>query len=448
MTRKERILTKARNPKIDHSKCAKDHIEIKATPAGEKALIALGFSIEYRRKYIDYNVWHIPDGMSLEQAVETIADIAGVEDVAYDYAAEPCSLPFALDSNGLPNDSLISQQMATLNQMGITGTPSMWNLFEKYPFELATPIIGIYERTLDITHEDFQGQYLLPPVGGTLQDPFTGDGRHFVSVSGIMAAKAGNALGIAGLAFNSKIHMGAGYNLSYAFSYVDYCIQNGIKIVNISYGMPEEVWDLDLPIWLPLAKAAKDNNVVICAAAGNFDRNHPTRKINGFSLGEGVFTVAGLQQSGVSIHQDSFYNEYVTFCAPFSVFTLDKPNSGTAQAFDSYAIKSGTSFATPVIVSLVALLRTINPNFTYSEIEQIIAMSCKPFVPPAGKPVYGYGIPHFRTAITIAMNNAVGLYYGDMPIRQMAYGNMQIASLTAWDGEKWVESWRPTAKLF
>ena len=444
MTRKERILTKAHNPQIDHSKCAGDHIEIKATPAGEKALVALGFSVGRRRKHIDYHVWHIPEGMSLEQAVEAAAGVSGVEDVEFDREVESYSLPFPLDEQGLPNDSYVNNQAGYLGQMGIFGEPSMWSLFDRYPFPLHTPIVGVKEHILDITHVDLQGQYILPPWSPEGVDPFNGDGGHSVKVAGIIGAKTGNAKGIAGLAFNSKIHMGASNYMSSTIDYVEYCITNNIKAINISSGTAAQEGSSS---WQTIAKAAKDNNVVICVAAGNTGID-PQGSTNIYSFGEGVFTVAGLDNNSSKIYHGSWYNEHVTFAAPHYALTTAKNNSGTPQASDTYTGVSGTSFSAPVVTSLVALLRTINPNFTHSEIEQIIAMSCKPFVPPAGKPVYGYGIPHFRTAITIAMNNAVGLFYGDAPIRRLWSDGKFIEGLFVNQGGEWVRTWNPTAKLF
>ncbi|MGE5498329.1 MAG: S8 family peptidase, partial [Syntrophothermus sp.] len=152
-------------------------------------------------------------------------------------------------------------------------------------------VIGVIDSGIDYGHEDLKANVWVNPkeqVNG-IDDDNNGyiddvhgwdfcnkdnnpmdDDFHGTHVAGIIAAKGNNLLGISGVAWNVKVaalkflnNVGGG-KTSDAISALEYCITNGIKIVNCSWG-----GTVNDPALSDEISKANQAGIIIIAAAGN-----------------------------------------------------------------------------------------------------------------------------------------------------------------------------------
>ena len=207
---------------------------------------------------------------------------------------------------------------------------------------------------------------------------------HGSMVAGIIGASANNGVGIAGISWNVKI---MSVKVIYPYNVTDmtdvargihYAVDNGARIINISFGRSriksEEL--LALNEALDYAQAA---SVLVIAAAGNsgsrLDNEH-----NFYPAGlthDNIISVTAIDQSGQLWAAANRGAEMVDVAAPGVAIYSTVP-VGPASLFRKYYDQSGyqlcegTSVATPFVSGVAALIYSHYPNFDYHKVKQII----------------------------------------------------------------------------
>src|SRR5215210_6969788 len=161
---------------------------------------------------------------------------------------------FILRATAIPNDPMFSQ-LYGLNNTGQTGgrvdadidAPEGWDAAGLGSFPASGGVrIGIVDTGIDQTHPDLSGKTVgcADSIGGTvIEGACFDDSLHGTHVAGTIAAKANNATGVAGVAFNASLVIckalrgGAGVGLT---SDVANCItwthSKGAKVISMSLG--------------------------------------------------------------------------------------------------------------------------------------------------------------------------------------------------------------------
>ena len=199
-------------------------------------------------------------------------------------------------------------------------------------------------------------------------DPIDDHG-HGTHVAGTIGAEGNNSIGVAGVAWNTKImaikflsRYGYGYT-SDAIETINYAVDNGANVINASWGGGGYSQALKDSI-----SAANDQGVVFVAAAGNNGRN--TDSYNFYPAGYDVPNVVSVGASTIYEAMPYFSNygaSSVELVAPgYSIYSTYRNNS--------YATMSGTSMAAPHVAGAVAMYLGQNPNSTPSQVKaQLIA---------------------------------------------------------------------------
>ncbi len=207
--------------------------------------------------------------------------------------------------------------------------------------------------------DDIHGMDAYNDDGDPLDDH--GHGTH---VSGTIGAEGNNAIGVAGVAWDTKI-MGVKFLSRYGYGYtsdaietIDYAVANGAKVINASWGGGGYSQALKDSI-----SAANDQGVVFVAAAGNSGLN--TDYYNAYPAGYDVPNVISVGASTVYEAMPYFSNygaSSVELVAPgYSVFSTYYNNR--------YASMSGTSMAAPHVAGAVAMYLGQNPNAIPSQVK-------------------------------------------------------------------------------
>ena len=258
-------------------------------------------------------------------------------------------------------------------------------------------IVGVIDTGIDGGHPDFTGvidtslsrTFLNDQVfeSGALWDPI-GHGTH---VAGIIGAIENSELGVNGVCKKVKIASlkicndeGESYASNFADAIV-FATQQNIPILNISHGWYQNDNCNDQALDIVLANY---KGVVVCAAGNEGVNNDGIDPCYPASLSHNNIISVGAIDSDSNRatfinNQSSNYGEYsVDIFAPgkniISTFCRNNSNKildwGTHYGV-GYACISGTSMAAPFVTGVVALLLSINPNLTVSQIKTAILES-------------------------------------------------------------------------
>lgn len=215
---------------------------------------------------------------------------------------------------------------------------------------------------------------------------------HGSHVSGIIAAKRNNGMGINGVANNVEIMSlravpedGDEHDKDVALA-IRYAVDNGAKVINGSFGKtysPYKQWVYDA------IKYAADNDVLIVNAAGNsgsnIDKNvtYPNDTPTAFNQIANNFVVVGasgpIYDDSVAAHFSNYGKQNVDVFAPGVDIFSTVPNN-------KYEESGGTSMAAPCVAGIAALLRSYYPKLTARQIKTILMNSGTKIDFKVGKP--------------------------------------------------------------
>jgi hypothetical protein len=275
---------------------------------------------------VDCFVMIVPTGMSVSQA---IAKVSKEPSVAWSQPMFDYKIDGAYETS--LNDPLFRVQP----------TAAAWQLASLQRVASGRGVkIAIVDSRIDLRHPDLAGQFLLDRdfVGDDESRPET----HGTRVAGIIGAKAGNGIGIAGVAPGAKIMaLRACRESRRSASTVTLCrtlalakalqfaIGNGADVINLSLAGPDD------PLLIRLVEQALARNVSVVVA---FDRNLPQ---GGFPASiRGVIPVA---DDSLELLPDGVYR------APGRDVPTTQPGGG-------WSLVDGTSYAVAQISGLVALV--------------------------------------------------------------------------------------------
>ena len=251
----------------------------------------------------------------------------------------------------------------------------------------------------DVIGYDFVDQDLINSGDYSVRDGYPQDERgHGTSVTGIIAAEKDNGIGIAGIAYNSKIMTlrafdvtGNGQDDDVAASMI-YAVLNGVKILNCSFG---DVYKS--PIVEDAIQFALASNVVVVVSAGNerasFDR-YPANI-------PGVISVSATTEDDRSASFSSFGN-FISLAAPGVNILTTERNNGYQQF-------AGTSASAPIVSAVVALMLEKNPNLTPKQVKSIIENSSEDIGTSGWDIYFGAGLVNAKNAVQFASTSEVAI---------------------------------------
>lgn len=222
-------------------------------------------------------------------------------------------------------------------------------------------VVAVVDTGVRRDHPDLAGQVLAGRDFVAPGTPATDQNGHGTHVAGIIAARAGNGRGVAGLAKSSRIlpvrvldAAGSGDTAAVARGIV-WAVKHGADVVNLSLGTTRS----DTATREAVAYAVS-RNVVVVAAAGNdgcaFLFGSPTTYPASYP---DVIGVAAVDRNGATASYSSC-GSWVDVAAPGSdIFStmIARPDSRLGcPATAMYCSLSGTSMASPQVAASAALL--------------------------------------------------------------------------------------------
>ncbi|MBU2069636.1 MAG: S8 family serine peptidase [Gammaproteobacteria bacterium] len=332
----------------------------------------------------DIMVAELAQGADLRQEMQRLRQLPGVLTVEPD---------FRLRKIATPNDPQLSQQWHLNGSFGINGAAA-WDLSTGD----SEQVIAVIDTGVDYNHADLAANIWQNPqeiAGDAIDndnngyvddiyginpaddnsDPMDEDG-HGTQVASIMAAVTDNAVGIAGVSWQTKIlpcrfmdKNGEGF-VSDAIACLNYVLDlknnQGVNIIatNNSWGSSSFSQALYNAI-----VAQRDAGILFIAGAGN-DGNSARFYPAGYNLSN-IISVAAHDQQGALAGFSNYGRDWVHLSAPGVAIAA-------AQTGGGYATASGTSMAAPVVSGVAALVAAYEPALGMTALRNRILIAGAP----------------------------------------------------------------------
>jgi len=251
-------------------------------------------------------------------------------------------------------------------------------------------VVAVLDTGVDSSHPDLA----VNIIGGwnfvENNDNITDVDGHGTMVSGIIAAAANNGIGIVGVAPNVsimplKVLSESGENWAEINSAIRYAADNGARVISMSFGGNYSRLSRATEAAIDYAYG---RGCVLVAGAGNDNSSelfYPAAY-------DHVIAVSAIDQMDKRA-SFSNYGGYIDFCAP-GVDILTTIKGG------EYTNGSGTSFSTPFVTGVVALMLSEYPYLSPDEVSATLRVQVEDLGEVGWDPYFGWGLVNAYSAVS------------------------------------------------
>lgn len=341
----------------------------------EKEFAASGASIVDTIDQIRVKRIKVPEN-ALEKVRNALAHNKNIEFVEENFIGQGAMVP---------NDPNFSTQWHHAKIM----TPSAWD----YGTGSADIPIAIIDSGVDPAQPDLMGK-LLPGYNFVNNNTDTHDLLgHGTSVAGSASAQTNNAIGVAGVSWNSTIMPFVVLDSSNYATYANIAsaivraVDSGAKVINISIAGSSSSYTLENAV-----DYAWNHGVLVFAAAANYNLSTPYYP----AACTHAIAVAATDSAD---RKASFsnYGDWITLAAP-GVSIVTTNNGG------GYSSKSGTSFSSPIAAGVAALIWSVNPQLSNQQVYDILVSTADDLGASGFDTSFGYGRINAYNAMLEALN--------------------------------------------
>lgn len=277
----------------------------------------------------------------------------------------------------------------------------------------------LIDSGIDYSHYELQDNYIwgYDWVDDDF-DPMDEDG-HGTHCAGIIAA-VDNSFGIIGTAPNVNLYVARASqtndiidSIYWAGStYYDSDPNNNIDIISISMGVE------DYQLLNDVCEYARNEGVVIVAAAGNFDDYHPSYNVEFPANYDSVISVGATDQNNQRADFSCYVGDLDVVAPGVDIVStccgyLDGSYYDNDGIVNGYAILSGTSMACPHVTGVVALILSASNNIYNLEgsirvaaVEECLFNTANSLdIPDYNEGEYGNGLVNASAAVNYALWN-------------------------------------------
>jgi subtilisin family serine protease len=251
----------------------------------------------------------------------------------------------------------------------------------------ASPLVAVIDTGVDYTHPDLAGKVVKGyNFVEYTADPMDDHG-HGTHVSGVIAARLNNKVGIPGVSNGSVLAIKAldfsGFGTYFEIAQAIYSAASNaaVKVINMSlggYGNSSTMYDA-------VRYAVVTKGKLLVAAAGNSNtdvRHYPAAYADDPVLLDRVISVAasGVYATGSTSGSSYFvqgckasysnYGTWVSVVGPGTNITSTMPTKANASYVYNYGTMSGTSMASPHVAAVAARVWSLSPTTTNVRIGQ------------------------------------------------------------------------------
>jgi len=293
----------------------------------------------------------------------------------------------------VPNDPLYAiGRYTSVGQWGMTrtGLPEAWDVTTGSP----DVTVAIIDTGINPNLADFAGRIVSPysMLAQSAAWPAWEDREvdgHGTAVAAVAVAQGDNAQGIAGAAWNVKImpvkiSEAGDSDTSTLAGAIEYAVDNGADIINVSFSGPDTSRVLNAAVGYASARG-----VVIVAAVGNDGAD----TLSYPAALAGVISV-GATDSTDARRPDSNTGEGLDVVAPGDLIV-----SYWRASPNSYVHWSGTSLSSPLVAGVAALMLSVDPSLTPGQVADVITESAEDLGDSGWDEDFGWGLIDAEAAI-------------------------------------------------
>lgn len=319
----------------------------------------------------------LEDGADIHNKVNAVRQVPGV------VRAGPSVV---VRTSTVPNDPDFSMQYGPQ----ITQMPWAWDITTGDSGVLVGVIdsgIPLEFSTSNLSHEDLNNSQRI-----LLGENFSSDSHihgvrdlfgHGTHVTGILSAETNNQTGISGSSWDSQVLVVKYFNASGGgtfpdfLSAVEYAVDEGVDIINFSGGAVVD----PTQTMKDAVEYAYNNGVLLVAAAGNESQNNPNRIVvypAAYSLDfDNVIAVSATDDSDLFTSFSSFGNAVNVSAPGENIYSTMPDYHVTTSGYpwflsQNYDADSGTSQAAPHVSGTAALMLSVDPTLSPSQLRNIL----------------------------------------------------------------------------
>ncbi|MBC8193417.1 MAG: S8 family serine peptidase [Candidatus Marinimicrobia bacterium] len=276
--------------------------------------------------------------------------------------------------------------------------------------------LGIIDTGVQLDHPEFSGR--ITGANDLV-------GAHATVVAGIAAAKGDNGFGVAGVAWDISIHnvdyrTGAdGWIIGGIYS----CILNGDDVINMSF--QSDPFTINPFMHFIIIDYLEFGGIPVAAVGNDFNSEG-----SGYMRFPGAYprSTIGVGATTNEDVQTSYSNTgyWVDVTAPGgggdvqnptttdenSIFTTVTPSNYSYETSGG-SPNTGTSFSTPIVSGMSALILSEYPDLYYTDVRALIRIAVKDLGSPGRDDVYGTGRVLIPAAFNLLENNQIEHYQVD-----------------------------------
>lgn len=420
---KDRIIIKM------HDSATSSGVSIMSSTADVETSMSTRANRKMKRLRSMYDGAHV---MKLDEAVSDAELTEIIQSLESDPRVNYATIDRVMKPMFVPNDQYYSFQWHYYESLGGLNLPDAWDLSTGVGVvvavldtgivshsDLNANIIGGYDMISDSSiGSDGNGRDSDPTDPGDFCNG-SSSSWHGTHVAGTIAAVTNNGTGVAGVAFNADVLavrvLGTcgGYTSDIADGMVWAAGGNVSGVPNNPY--PAQVLNLSLGgsgscdnVSQAAINQARALGATIVVAAGNSAINVSNASPANCS---GVISVGATNRSGGRASYSNF-GSLVDVSAPggessFDAYdgVLSTLNSGTTTpGSQNYNFYQGTSMAAPHVAGAAALMYSLDPNITPTEVESILKSTARSF--PSGCSQCGDGIVDAAAALDVVLGGS------------------------------------------
>lgn len=293
----------------------------------------------------------------------------------------------------------------------VTGAQAAWNHTDEagvYDARGDGVTIAVIDSGIYRAHPDFNQANILEcrnlsgATGGV-------DSWHGTFVAGVIAAQVANGMGTDGITPNVTIMpicvTNGGYSsIALLVQAIDLAVDEGADVINLSIGGKN-----DSESMREACEKAMDAGVLLVAAAGNY-KTGESKDSNTYMYPaaiEKVVSVSACKQEGDAVVFDdsySYFNDQVTVSAPGTYVQSLYLDGGIA-------VRSGTSFAAPVVSAMAAMAKQRCPDIAQETFTQLLCTSAADLGDPGYDIYYGHGLVDILAFLDALDQRPLSTYY-------------------------------------
>ena len=253
-------------------------------------------------------------------------------------------------------------------------------------------IVAILDGGVDGSHPDLAPNMVAGWNTYNNTSDTSDPGGHGTKVAGSAVAASNNGIGVAGVAWGCKIMPVRIADATGATTYsvmaagLNWAANHGARVANISYTAS------DSSTVASAAKYFQSKGGVVAMSSGNLS----------------TFDAAADNPYILTVGATDNYDVLASFSSTGNNVDLTAPGVliRTTARGGGYQSVAGTSFSSPVVAGVAALVLSANPNLTASQVQDILKQSADDLGTAGWDPSYGWGRVNAARAVAMAGGGA------------------------------------------